>query len=791
MSDALANGAPAKGGIRNTPGGKVTAIKRTFGSRPEDLSPKERQTAITGYDLRQRIEALVAAVTGKKIKTTFHGSGACTGDDMMILPSIPQTHLFVRSEAMTLLGYAAHEISHQLETDFDMIVTIFADINKPTKEEIQLKEWWNAIEDYRIEKLTRREFPGFPIYIGATRHFTADRFVSSAKEGHFSPEDLANPYRLGAVGLTWVGAILNGYPTKAHDEALGLLGTDLEKWLRDTSPRLAKVETKDDALQLAKDLLAELAQNKKDEDQDKDQKQNSSGDQSDQKDEKQQQSSQQGDGSDSEDDGAQGDPNSSGDESSSAEAGNNDEQSNSEESSTDSEEDKSSDSSEGEEEGEGSSEGSDGKDAGSEEDDSSGDDGTSGSEESQDASPDADSADGADKSDKDDQSSDGNSDSDDTTENKDGKSNENDQSTGYDQTASDDQSAGDDAHSQANSESSSQEESDASDSNPSDKGQDTSRQSSQQGGEQAPAPQTTSQQEQADPEQSDLSIDDILEALSQIADALDNAKTTIENDIVGTEREVVQRSQKKYAQVKRTVGSSAARTSGVVRRLLLSKNQTRTRRNLEQGKLDLKRLVPIANGSPNIYFEKSNRKDVNSAVSILLDNSSSMSGEPILICQKAAVVLDSAINGTGTDLEISGFTGSPHNPVIYQYRRFGQRGQAAAASLGSMDEVAMGGTPVAVPILEAHRRLMAHKAPRKIMVVISDGAASDAQKAKDAHDVAVATGCMVFGIGIGSHGGYIANWCENHQVITDIDQLPKALSTIVQTALNTRTRKAA
>ena len=323
MSDALANGAPAKGGIRNTPGGKVTAIKRTFGSRPEDLSPKERQTAITGYDLRQRIEALVAAVTGKKIKTTFHGSGACTGDDMMILPSIPQTHLFVRSEAMTLLGYAAHEISHQLETDFDMIVTIFADINKPTKEEIQLKEWWNAIEDYRIEKLTRREFPGFPIYIGATRHFTADRFVASAKEGHFSPEDLANPYRLGAVGLTWVGAILNGYPTKAHEEALGLLGNDLEQWLRDISPRLAKVETKDEALQLAKDLLAELAQNKKDEDQD--QSQNSSGDQSDQKNDKQQQSSQQGDGSDSESDGAQGDPSSSGEKSSSDESGSNDE----------------------------------------------------------------------------------------------------------------------------------------------------------------------------------------------------------------------------------------------------------------------------------------------------------------------------------------------------------------------------------------------------------------------------------------------------------------------------------
>ena len=788
MSDTLANGAPPKSGIRNTPGGKVTAIKRTFGSRPEDLSPKERQTAITGYDLRQRIEALVAAVTGKKIKTTFHGSGACTGEDMMILPSIPQTHLFTRSEAMTLLGYAAHEISHQLETDFDMIVTIFADIKKPTKEEIQLKEWWNAIEDYRIEKLTRREFPGFPIYIGATRHFTADRFVASAKDGHFAPEDLANPYRLGAVGLTWVGAILNGYPTKAHEEALGLLGNDLEQWLRDTSPRLAKVETKDEALQLAKDLLAELAQNKKDEDQD--QSQNSSGDQSDQKNDKQQQSSQQGDGSDSESDGAQGDPSSSGEKSSSDESGSNDEPKEGENASQENGDEADSNSSEEDKADESSGGDNDAEDAQGK-DESSQDDGARASQDSEEDTSDTDSAEGSGSDDEEDQPSDSDESSEEgnDTESQSEAGSQN-QETDGNATSNEDNAESEDGEGKDEN-NSSQEQSDASDDATSQQGQDSSQPASQKGGEQAPAPQTTSDQAQAEPEQSDLSIEDILEALSQIADALDNAETTIENDIVGTEREVVQRSQKKYAQVKRTVGSSAARTSGVVRRLLLSKNQTRTRRNLEQGKLDLKRLVPIANGSPNIYFEKSNRKDVNSAVSILLDNSSSMSGEPILICQKAAVVLDSAINGTGTDLEISGFTGSPHNPVIYQYRRFGQRGQAAAASLGSMDEVPMGGTPVAVPILEAHRRLMAHKAPRKIMVVISDGAASDAQKAKEAHDVAIATGCMVFGIGIGSHGGYIANWCENHQVITDIDQLPSALSTIVQTALNTRTRKAA
>ena len=174
-----------------------------------------------------------------------------------------------------------------------------------------------------------------------------------------------------------------------------------------------------------------------------------------------------------------------------------------------------------------------------------------------------------------------------------------------------------------------------------------------------------------------------------------------------------------------------------------------------------------------------------------MDNSISMRGNPIEVCQKAAIVLDSAISGTGTDLEITGFTGSDCNPVIYQYRRFGQRSQAAAASLGAMTDVSMGGTPVSVPILEAHRHLMAHKAPRKIMIIISDGAASDPQRAKEAHDVAVATGCIVFGIGIGPQGMAIGHWCANCQVIQDIEELPTALSTIVQHAMTNKMRKAA
>lgn len=796
-----------------------------FGTKIEDMTPLERSQAVTGYDLRRRIEALVAGVTGKKIKTHFHGTGACTGEDIMILPSIPQTHLFLRSEAMTLLGYAAHEISHQLETDFGMIVNIFQDINNPTKKEKQLKEWWNAIEDYRIEKITRREYPGFPIYIGVTRHYTADRFIQLVKEGLFPSQELGNPYRIGAVGLTWVGAILNGYPTKANEEALRLLDDPLENWLRAMSNRLKVVESRDDAMNLAREIVDELEQNQKSEDEEDQNDQNSSNEDSS---DEQDQSSRSGQNPENKNNEKKTDQKSklsdcdaAGNDSSEDEKSAEDQDLN-DDSNDDSGDDSSSNETEEktEEDSQGNSsdeESGDSSDHDSDEDgnDSSGRDpeenesDTEGSEgEGKESEEKADDSNSSQTNKNDSGNSDDSNDSDSNSKNNSANSNSEDNSEsdesgedGDTNADSDDGSAEDFRNHSANSDDDSDD--DSGDEQPPNttngkdkeesKGKNRAQNKDQKpsAGNNAPTPQTTQDQADAEPEESDLSIEEILEALSKLATRIDNAPTDIHDDVCGSESETVKRSQKKYAEIKRTLGSPAARSAGIVRRLLIAKNQTRTRRNLEQGRLDIKRLVPIANGSPNVYYEKSSRKDVNSAVSILVDNSGSMSGEPLRICQKAAIVLDAAIQGSGTDLEIMGFTGTSHNPVIYQYRKFGQKGQASAASLGTMDEINLGGTPVAIPILEAHRRLMAHKAPRKILIVISDGAAEDQARAKEAHDIAIATGCLVFGVGIGSWAQGISGWCDNHQMIQDINDLPGALSVIVQTALNGNKRKAA
>lgn len=778
-----------------------------YGAKITDLTPKEIRSAISGYELRYRIEAIVSGITTKKIKHSYQGSGAFTGNGIMTLPRIPQTHLFLKRDADILLGYTVHEISHQLESDFEMIKNIFKDINNPTKEEMQLKEWWNAIEDYRIEKLTVREYPGFHNLINETRDHTTQQFIDLVDLGMIEPERLKNPYAVGPTALTWIGAQLNGYRTTTSAEALLKIDPELRQWIESVKPRLNLVNTKDDAFNLAKELLDELEQAQEENtDEDQDENKEPSSDASNNKsDEKCDNKSDNSDNKSNKSDDKSDDKSSSAENSSSSE---------NKSDSDDNADDNSGDNSDNDAEDDSSDDSSD--NANDDANDSENDNNSE--NKSKDKSDDKSDKETDDKSDQDDsdknQSENSKSEKDEnSSEDKDpSKDNKNEEGSEKDNESEKSPEENSEPNSEPNSEKSennnNQSSSENSSSNQSSENQNTSKnedenssknddQSSKQDQQASSsenksdinagnsAPKTTKEQSQAEPDKSDLQIEDIIDAINRLSNEMDSFEAEITSPN-SSEPVSIERNQRYYSEIKRTMGASCSRTAGVIRRLLMSQNKTKTRRNIEEGSLDLSRLVPIVNGRRDVYKQQFKKQDVNTAVSILLDNSGSMHGYPITLCQQAAIVIDSAIAQTKTDIEINGFTGSSSCPVIYQYRKFGQKAQSSAATLGSMQEIPMGGTPVSIPILEATLRLKAHKAPRKIMIIISDGAAEDKKRAKEAQDIAVLQGITVIGLGIGVHGKHISGWCDNYHMIQNIEELPNALAIIVHEALKSQ-----
>ena len=70
------------------------------------------------------------------------------------------------------------------------------------------------------------------------------------------------------------------------------------------------------------------------------------------------------------------------------------------------------------------------------------------------------------------------------------------------------------------------------------------------------------------------------------------------------------------------------------------------------------------------------------------------------------------------------------------------------------------------------------------MIVVSDGGAdyNDVSASREAHDFIVRQGCKILGIAIGDDSQMKA-WCDNVQGIDSIDELPVALTALVQEAL--------
>jgi hypothetical protein len=718
-----------------TKAAKAALLMDTFGLSADTMTPTERAGAISGYDLRHRIESMVAGITAKPIKHVYKGDGAATAPGLMILPRIVATSLFPMRHVRILLGYTAHEISHQLKTDFGLLMEMLNDTTREKRQKQQIKEFWNAIEDYRIEKLVRKEYPGFHVFIDDTRDFSAKRFCERVDAGLVPPAALANPYRIGSVGLTWIGAELNNYVTRAPRDALNRLDPDLLAWLESWRDELSAVETCVEARDLAIQIIEQL-----------DQLRQQGDDGEGEPDPSQQGSGKQGSGSGGKSDGKSKDK--SGEkQKDKSEAG---------ESAPDDGD---------QEEGQGASK-----------DDAPQDDSTNGADDGK-----AEEGAGTDDGDAagSHEGSEDSGDQDDASPPQEGGS------------STDGQDEGDEAD-------------DAGDPGGSDAAADAGEDGrnspgGNEGGSNRPRPPVKDGDEKEAAETADLEIDDLAKAISSMAGSeAKDAEVTGEDEIAGmgetdsnAKTENVRRGQAAYAAIRREVGAPAARSAGILRRLLQSRSRRTWQGGRESGDLDFGRVVGMTRGEPDVYRERTDRIAVNTAVSLLLDNSGSMNGHPLRMCQETSVVLDMAIQGTRTNIEITGFTGSAENPVLYRYRAFGQKGQAASASLGNMDTVDLGGTPVSTPLLEAWRRMSQQKEPKRIMIVVSDGGAdyNDVSAARAAHDFIVRQGCRVIGIAItGDHawaddGTAMRAWCDNVQVVKSIDDLPIALTNLVQEAL--------
>jgi cobaltochelatase CobT len=200
----------------------------------------------------------------------------------------------------------------------------------------------------------------------------------------------------------------------------------------------------------------------------------------------------------------------------------------------------------------------------------------------------------------------------------------------------------------------------------------------------------------------------------------------------------------------RALSSAVARLANRLQRRLLAQQSRAWDFDLEEGTLDASRLTRvIIDPMHALTFKRERETDFrDTVVTLLLDNSGSMRGRPIMVAACCADILARTLERCGVKVEILGFTtrawkggqareqwlaaGKPPAPgrlndlrhIIYKtadapWRR-AKRSLALMMREGLLKENIDGEA-----LAWAHRRLMARPEQRRILMMISDGAPVD------------------------------------------------------------------
>lgn len=199
-----------------------------------------------------------------------------------------------------------------------------------------------------------------------------------------------------------------------------------------------------------------------------------------------------------------------------------------------------------------------------------------------------------------------------------------------------------------------------------------------------------------------------------------------------------------------SLSSVVSRLANRLQRRLMAKQSRSWMFDLEEGVLDTARLTRVITDptSPLSFKEEQDTEFRDTVVTLLLDNSGSMRGRPIMVAAVCADVLARTLERCGVKVEILGFTtrawkggqsrdkwikdGKPLQPgrlndlrhIVYKAADAPWR--RARRNLGlMMREGLLKENIDGEALLWAHNRLMARPEQRRIMMVISDGAPVD------------------------------------------------------------------
>ena len=268
-----------------------------------------------------------------------------------------------------------------------------------------------------------------------------------------------------------------------------------------------------------------------------------------------------------------------------------------------------------------------------------------------------------------------------------------------------------------------------------------------------------------------------------------------------------------YERLKKNCGGSLATIRRKLERVLLQMKDTLWENGARSGRLDVQRnAAKIVQFKPNVFRRRQDEVHVNSAVMILCDQSGSMDGQKLNLAATTTIAICEALEPTGVPVEVLGhFTGNVpmrtahdrrrgrmnmasefgkktvtvepgygrYNKIKYWlYKSFDETLMQARCALGQMASICGGANADGDAIRFAAKRLLERQEPRKVMLVLSDGAPAWFSDTHNKHQwtrdcVAWVKEQGIHIVGLGILDESVKSYYDNYVVVNNIDDFAK------------------
>ena len=230
--------------------------------------------------------------------------------------------------------------------------------------------------------------------------------------------------------------------------------------------------------------------------------------------------------------------------------------------------------------------------------------------------------------------------------------------------------------------------------------------------------------------------------------------------------------QQRWSETMAAVRSSVSKTQAKLTEAFMATSQRNWGSGYDSGALDPRGLVRAYQGRDGAFRRKDSGEDINAAVTLLMDCSGSMGGDPEEVAGAMTVALALVLERMGVAVEVRGFTSNPASTALDMVMKpFDMSCAQCRFGLGMLRKSAIWENHDYLNVKVAASSLMERHEAKRLLIVLSDGAPIGYAKELRKLCEALHHGDAIELLGVGIQDYSVERYYPNSVVVRKLEEL--------------------